>query len=577
VRTLSSSSGTRLLLKLLAAVAVVVLSVLFLWPVLMLVLGAFRTGAPGGPGEWTFAAFLEALSDPETWLVSLNSIILAVVTSGLGILIGTFLAWVAVRTTSPLRRIMTPVMAVILFLPALFYGLGWVLMTSGHNAPLNVFTRTVLGIEEPLFGPSWPTMLILVTAFVIPVGYLFMVGPMSRLDAGMDDAARISGANKSKTLFTITVPLLRPAMLGVFVLLTSYAFSAFELPLLFGLPDHIQVFSTAVFTMMTGSVVTPNYAGASTLSIILMVLVASLVLLKMLATRRRTYATISGKGFRPEPKDYGRIQYLFTAIFVLVVIVSGIIPLGEMVLGSFQPLFGVPGSLTLDNYRTVLADSVSMSSIGLTVILAVVGGFFSTSIALLLAYVASKHSAWVKSFAAFVSWSPLAIPGVVVGLALISAYPPIPGLRMLFGTVWLLLIGFIVIVIPIGSRAVEGGLVQISTELEDAARVSGASAARTFSSIVVRLVMPSFLAGWFLSGLIIAGNLSLPVLLSSPTLQPTAVRAYSLYTQGNTAQAAALFLLLLVTILLLAAVCYALYRGVRTTRRRVLRSNQPTM
>ena len=64
---------------------------------------------------------------------------------------------------------------------------------------------------------------------------------------------RISGANKSKTLFTITVPLLRPAMLGVFVLLTSYAFSAFELPLLFGLPDHIQVFSTAVFTMMTGS------------------------------------------------------------------------------------------------------------------------------------------------------------------------------------------------------------------------------------------------------------------------------------------------------------------------------------
>ena len=89
-------------------------------------------------------------------------------------------------------------------------------------------------------------------------------------------------------------------------------------------------------------------------------------------------------------------------IFVLVVIVSGIIPLGEMVLGSFQPLFGVPGSLTLDNYRTVLGDSVSMSSIGLTVILALVGGFFSTSIALLLAYVAAKHSAWVKSFAAFV-------------------------------------------------------------------------------------------------------------------------------------------------------------------------------
>jgi iron(III) transport system permease protein len=205
-----------------------------------------------------------------------------------------------------------------------------------------------------------------------------------------------------------------------------------------------------------------------------------------------------------------------------------------------------------------------MSSIGLTITLAAVGGLISATIALLLAYVASKKSAWVKSFAAMVSWSPQAIPGVIVGLALMSAYLPIPGLRSLYGTVWLLLIGFIVVVIPIASRAVEGGLVQISSELEDAARVSGASAVQTFGSIVLKLVMPSFLAGWFLSGLVISGNLSLPVLLVSPNLQPAAVRAYDLYTQGYTTEAAALFLLLLAAIVALALVLACLFWAVKT-------------
>jgi iron(III) transport system permease protein len=363
---------------------------------------------------------------------------------------------------------------------------------------------------------------------------------------------------------TITIPLLRPSMFGVFVLIASYAFSAFELPLLFGMPAGIQVFSTGVFRTLTASEATPNYAAASTLSIILMSLVASLVILRVLATRRRNYATITGKGFRPEPKNYGRIQYLFSAFFLLVIVIAGVVPLVMMILGSFQPLFGVPGSFSLDNYRAVFEDSASMSSIGLTITLAAVGGLISATIALLLAYVASKKSAWVKSFAAMVSWSPQAIPGVIVGLALMSAYLPIPGLRSLYGTVWLLLIGFIVVVIPIASRAVEGGLVQISSELEDAARVSGASAVQTFGSIVLKLVMPSFLAGWFLSGLVISGNLSLPVLLVSPNLQPAAVRAYDLYTQGYTTEAAALFLLLLAAIVALALVLACLFWAVKT-------------
>lgn len=539
--------------KVAALAAAVILFILFLWPVLMLLLGAFRTGAPGGQGEWTLEMFLAALQSPRTWQVTLNSIILAVTTSLIALVIGTFLAWVAVRTTSPLRKLMTPTMTVILLLPALFYALGWVLMTTGRNAPLNVFTREVLGIADPVITASWPTMILIISGFVTPVCYLFMIGPVSKLDASMEDAARISGSSSWGVIRSVTIPLLRPALFGVFALLTSYAFSAFEMPLIFGAPAGIHVFSTEVYTALAGTIGVPNYAGASTLSMILMVLVLTMVLLRAWATRRGSFATITGKGYRPEPRDYGRVQYLFTAVFVLVAALSGGIPLFMMIYGSFQPMFGVVGQLGLQNYVTVLNDPNSLASISLTVTLAAAGGLLAVLISLILLHVASKAGRPVKLFAALVTWAPAAIPGVVVGLALISAYMTVPGLSALYGTPWLLLIGFIVVITPIAARAIEGGLVQLAPELEAAARVSGATARRAFVSVVARLLLPSFLAGWFISGIVISGNLSLPVLLSSPTMQPAAVRAYSLYINGKASEAAALFLLLLAALVICAA------------------------
>lgn len=125
----------------------------------------------------------------------------------------------------------------------------------------------------------------------------------------------------------------------------------------------------------------------------------------------------------------------------------------------------------------------------------------------------------------------------------------------------MLLLGFIVVVTPIATRAVEGGVLQISAELEESARISGASKMTTFFTVVLPLVLPSFLAGWFIAGIGVAGNLSLPVLLSSPTMQTVAVQAYDLYRQGYASEAAALFLLLMLTVGVLGAIAWAVVKG----------------
>jgi len=567
--------GSRLGGKILMALTMAILLVLFIYPPLLMVLAAFRRGPIAGQGEWTVQPFVEVMTSPATWVVTLNSIVLSVAVAIIALAAGTFLAWVAVRTTTPLRRFMTPTMAAILVIPSLFYGLGWYVTLNGTGAPVNILLKSLFGIPGSPLGSGWGTLIFVVACHVIPVGYLFMVGPMSRMDAALDDAARMSGATRGSAFFTVTLPLLRPTIFGVLALMTSYGMTAFELPLLFGVPAQpsILVFSTKVLNTYheaVGPQGWANYAGASSIGLILVALVVVLVIARERLLANRRFSTISGKGFRPEPKSYGRIQGLFLAVFVLVVLFAGVIPLVQMVLAAFQHVAGVYSlGFTTENIEKVFASRRTSQVVLTSIWVAALSGFLAAAVALLLSWASQRSGRVVRVLSLIISWAPIAIPGVLVGLALLTAYMPVPGLQKLIGTPVMLILGFIVVATPIATRAIEGGVVQIAAELEESARMSGAGKAATFFTVVVPLVLPSFFAGWFIAAIGIAGNLALPVLLSSPQMRTAAVTAYDLYNQGHTAQAAALFLVLMVAIGLVGAAAWVLIAGATRLLRRV--------
>src|SRR5690606_14222769 len=143
-------------------------------------------GPIAGQGIWTIDPFIEVMTSPSTWVVTFNSIVLAAAVAVIALAVGTFLAWVAVRTTTPMRRWITPAMAAILVIPALFYGLGWYVTLNGSGAPVNQLLNAVFGIGGSPLGAGWPTLIVVVAFHVMPVGYLFMVGPMSRMDSSLD-------------------------------------------------------------------------------------------------------------------------------------------------------------------------------------------------------------------------------------------------------------------------------------------------------------------------------------------------------------------------------------------------------
>ena len=142
---------------------------------------------------------------------------------------------------------------------------------------------------------------------------------------------------------------------------------------------------------------------------------------------------------------------------------------------------------------------------------------------------------------------------VVLGLSMLWAYLSVPGLKSLYGTPWLLLLGVIVTVIPVGVRVMAGALEQVSRDLEEAARIYGATCRRTFIDIVLRLTSRSFLYGWPVVGLIISGQLSVPMLLYAPGNELLTIAIYDLYARGKVSETAAVFCMILGAIAVLFA------------------------
>jgi iron(III) transport system permease protein len=173
------------------------------------------------------------------------------------------------------------------------------------------------------------------------------------------------------------------------------------------------------------------------------------------------------------------------------------------------------------------------------------------------------------------TWLPWAANGILLGLGLVWGFLTIPFLTPLFGTVWIVLIGLVIAATPLAARAVDGALAQIGKELEESARVSGATALRVAVGIVLRLILPSFLAAWFITGINIVGNLEVPILLSMPTNKTMAVEVYRLYGNGESSMAAALFVLVFVIGGALAGAVYAVRWIIgRMVRRRQEREAQ---
>ena len=542
-----TAGGPRRLLSL-AALTVLgfAVAVLFVYPTVMVVVGAFRTSSPGFAGTWSLQGFVDAYSDPATYSLLWNSATYALATTTLSLVLAVFFAWMVTQTTTPGRRIVTPLMIALITLPFLFFGISWAMLGNARVGLLNQLIRTLVPVQEgPIDVRSWPGIIGVSTLKITAINYILMLGIFRTLDPALREASLIAGVGRGRTFFRIELPILAPVLLALALMGFVRGLESFDVPLLLGAPAGLQVFSTQIYDFLTTSF-PPAYAQASALAVLVMVIMLGLVVLMWRFLGKREFTTVGGKGQRVELVDIGRWKYGCTAAIVLYALLALAFPLVQLVLGSLQPTFGVlSADLTLQHYRDALARPDVVSALWNTAFVVVVGGLLAVSLAVLVAYIVQRTRAKARWFLEGATWLPWGLPGIVLALGMLWAYLSVPVLRGLFATIWIVMIGLIVVSTPIAVRLANAAIAQVHQQLEEAARIHGASRLRSAVGVTFRLILPSLLAGWLIVGVIMAGDLAVPVMLSGPQSQTVPVVLLQLLDSGLSSQAAAVFCIML--------------------------------
>lgn len=534
---------------------------LFVYPVVMLIIGAFRNADPVMPAQWGFQSFVEVYTNPRTYSTFGNSLFLAVTTTTIAVLVALYMAFLSARTTTPLRKLITPAMVVVLALPPTFFAISWGMLGNKRVGTINTFFQGFFGDDFSLMNTnSWFGIIFVTVLHMIAVSYLLLIGPFTALDRNLEEAAHVAGAGGLRTFFSIDLPVLAPTIIGVTILEFVKGLEAFDVPILLGTPARITVVATEIYGQIQDNV-PPNYGAASALSIVLLVIVIGLVLVQWKMLGKRQFTTVTGKSFRQDRWEIGAGKYVGTFAIVAYLLLAVIMPGLQLLYGALQPFFGAKfGMITFENFEKALTSPELVDAITLTIMLAAVCGVLAAGLSAVVSYLIARSKSRMTKLIELAVWLPWALPGVVLSLAFAWAFLAVPGLRSLFGTPWILILALTVSAIPIAMRPVQGAIAQLSTELEDAARTSGASSSRTFLGIVLRIILPSFFGAWLVSAIVVSGNLAVPTLLSGLGNKTVPMLVFTLYRDGHVTQSAALLLVHMCLTFLILGGLWLVYR-----------------
>jgi iron(III) transport system permease protein len=550
-----------------AGLAVLFLLVVFLFvsPVAMLVAGIFHEGSPGGSASWSVGALTRTFADSRTYLAIGNSALYAASTTAIGTTLGTVFAFLATRTTVPLGPLLAPTMLLVFAAPNLLYAISWSLLADPSAGLLNEAAGAVLGAAtHPFNAYSWPSLVMVQGLKLAAFCFLLLVGPFRNMNRSFEEASLVAGATRLQTLIRVDVPIMAPAIFGTVIIGLVFGLSAFDIPQILGSLGDIPVLSTEIYRAINFAI-PPDYARASSLGLVMIVVLGVLMAIQWRALKTGRFVTVTGKSARQDRWSLGRWNALGAAAILVYVLITLVLPGVQLALTSFEPTIGVY-QFTLDNYRAILSEPQTAEAFRTTALLAVLGGLLAVSFATLLGQVGRRTSPALDRLFDAATLMPLAMPGVVLAVGMLWLYISVPGLRSLYATVWLTLIGLVVFVMPVASRAVRGGLAQIAEELEEAASVSGASDLRVLLDIVLQLISRSFLSGWLLAGIIAAGTLDIPLMLLPATRPNIAVLAFTQISAAMPTQASALLMLLIAAIVGMTLIYGAAALSVRAIR-----------
>jgi iron(III) transport system permease protein len=467
-----------------------VLAAFVIYPIFLLVRDAFVVSDAGGAETIGVKNWIEVWSEPGLVRSVVNTFNRAFVTTAVSLPLAILLAWLVTRTDPPGKRWITACAWVAFFMPTLPIVLGWILLLDPQYGLLNGLMKTLFGLGTSPFNiySFWGIIFAHLMTKAIAIKFIFLVPAFRNVSSALEEASYVGGASRLYTIRHIVVPVLAPAILITTVIALIHSLESFEIELVLGSSWNFHVFSTKIYQLMRDD--PPQIGMATVLGVSILLAMLPLIGVQRWFGGRRNYVTLNS-AFKSDPARLRNARWpIFGAVAVFALCLT-VVPLAFLILGTFMKAFGyfnLAQPYTLDHWRLVLHDTQFFNAVANTLKLGLGASVIGCLLGATIAYVCVRTRFRYRAVIDVLTWLPASIPGIILGLGLLSMFLRVPIFTPLYGTVGVLIIAVLFAGLTTGVQLIKSNLIQLGADLEEASALTGGSWLYTFRRIVLPLV-----------------------------------------------------------------------------------------
>lgn len=459
-------------------------------------------GVETDEGRWSLELLLVNLASPRLWSirgdlgVAWDSLLLAVLTGAGTTLLGLVCALAATRTG--LRRL--PVFRLFSLLPIVtppfVLGLALILL-FGRSGAVTTWLETSFGIPASRYIFGLPGVLLAQLLAFTPVAFMILTGAIEAVSPTLEEAAQTLRASRTRILWTVTLPLVRPALANSFLVGFVESLADFGNPLVLG-GSSFQVLATEIYFAIAGA--QSDAPRASAMALVLLAFTLGAFVAQRRWVAGAAYTAVGGKGDVGAAPALPRGAAISVAGVTILWTLFTIVVYGVVIAGGFVENIGRDHRPTLEHYTQLFGSASGAStraggawpSLLTTLGLAALAAPITAIVGLLTAWLIARQNFRAKAAFELGTMLSFAVPGTVIGVAYVLAFnaPPFE----LTGTAAILVIAFVFRNMPVGIRAGIASLSQIDRSLDEASLTLGATSGATLRRVLVPLLRPAIAA-----------------------------------------------------------------------------------
>ncbi|MBE3593416.1 MAG: iron ABC transporter permease [Candidatus Carbobacillus altaicus] len=523
----------------------------FTYPLLKLLYLSFSSGQ-------ALSELMHLFSHPRTWTMLKNTLLLVSGGTVLAVFLGTSLALIMTLTDFPGRRFAAPLIFLPFILPSYIIALSWG-ETWGRQGLIAMFLQHI-GYTGPVYNVYSLSGMIWVMGLThYPLVYVLVTQAVHAVPQELFLVARLSGATRSRALFQIVLPLLKPAIGAAFLLSFLAALDNFGIPTFLGIPAGVVVLSTYIYEQIIGFG-PAAFVRAALLSTLLMMtaIIALILMIRLFGQRMVLEGQGATVGVSTVPLlSLGRARWVWGSGIHLFLFLTSVLPLFSLIKTSLTKAYGQAFTLkmlTFDHYIFLFTSSRVHTAFKNSFVLALTVALLSIVIGAWISYRRVHQPSLYWSVTDGFMGLPFALPGIVTALSLIVTWiEPFPGFHPgVYGTIWMLFIAYFVRFSVVGLRFAWSRMSTIDPHAERAAAISGASLGRRLYRIIWPMMRQALIGGALMIIFFVLTELTVSMLLSITGQETLGVVVFQFEQGGYTTLSSAMSVLIALFMVIIA-------------------------